>query len=289
MDARLQRRVQRYGWDRAVTDYEAGWQQQLAPAQERMLAMASLAAGDAVLDIACGTGLVSRRAAALVGPGGSVVGTDISGAMVDAAAAQRGLGNLRFERCDAEDLPFADTSFDAALCGLGLMYVPDPLRALDEMRRVLRPGGIAAVAVWGARTACGWNRIFPITDARVQSDVCPLFFRLGTGDALAQAFALTGFADIEATRLRTVLAYPSADAALAAVFRGGPVALAYSRFDAATRAAVHAEYLDSIAAYRSGDGYRIPGEFVVAAARRPFLHSRRPLETCHERIGLADG
>ena len=57
--------------------------------------------------------------------------------------------------------------------------------------------------------------------------------------------------------------------ALAAVFRGGPVALAYSRFGEATRRAVHAEYLDSIAAYRVGDGYLIPGEFVVAAARVP--------------------
>ena len=54
------------------------------------------------------------------------------------------------------------------------------------------------------------------------------------------------------------------------MFRGGPVALAYSRFDAATRRAVHAEYLASIAPYRSGGGYEVPGEFVVAAARAPL-------------------
>ena len=57
--------------------------------------------------------------------------------------------------------------------------------------------------------------------------------------------------------------------ALGAVFQGGPVALAYSRFDDATKRAVHAEYLESIAAYRAGDGYRIPGEFVVTAAKVP--------------------
>jgi SAM-dependent methyltransferase len=190
--------------------------------------------------------------------------------MVDEArriAALREVDNAGFERADAEALPFADQSFDAAVCGLGMMYVPDPIRALAEMRRLLKPGGRAAAAVWGARRNCGWAEIFPITDARVASDVCPMFFRLGTQDMLAHAFAAAGFAEVRLERLATVLHYACAEAALAAVFRGGPVALAYSRFDEATRRAVHAEYLDSIAAYRAGDGYRIPGEFVVAAAR----------------------
>jgi ubiquinone/menaquinone biosynthesis C-methylase UbiE len=270
MDARLQRRVQRYGWDRAVDEYEPGWQQQLEPAQRLMLEMADLQPGDAVLDVACGTGLVTFKAAARVGRHGSVVGTDISGEMVEAArhrAAEGGCANLWFERGDAEELDFSDASFDVTLCALGLMYVPDPTRALREMRRVLRPGGTAAVAVWGARRACGWAGIFPITDARVASDVCPMFFQLGTGDALARTFEAAGFPEPRVSRIATRLRYASADAALGAAFRGGPVALAYSRFDAATRSQVHAEYLDSIAAYRDGDGYEIPGEFVVAAAR----------------------
>ena len=270
MDARLQRRVQRYGWDRAVDAYEAGWQDQLEPAQRLMLEMAEIEAGDAVLDVACGTGLVTFKAAARAGAHGRVVGTDISGEMVEAArrrSAQSGHANVRFDRCEAEELAFADSSFDVALCALGLMYVPDPARALRQMHRVLRPGGTAAVAVWGARPACGWAGIFPITDARVASDVCPMFFHLGTGDALAETFRAAGFSGLWISRIRTELHYPSAEAALRAAFRGGPVALAYSRFDAATRAAVHAEYLDSIAAFRRGDGYGIPGEFVVAAAR----------------------
>jgi ubiquinone/menaquinone biosynthesis C-methylase UbiE len=238
-----------------------------------MLEMAALRPGWRVLDVACGTGLVSFRAAAAVGERGAVVGTDISGEMVETArrgAALRDLGNVSFERSDAEALPWPDASFDAALCALGLMYVPDPVRALCEMRRLLRPGGCAAVAVWGARRNCGWAEIFPITDARVASDVCPMFFHLGTGDVLAQSFEAAGFTAIRATRLSTTLCYACPEDALSAVFRGGPVALAYSRFDEATRRAVHAEYLDSIAAYRAGGGYRVPGEFVVAVARAPL-------------------
>jgi len=238
-----------------------------------MLDMAGAQAGERVLDVACGTGLVSFRLAAAVGVRGAVVGTDISGEMIEAArrqAAERGLDNASFERSDAEALPFADASFDAAVCGLGLMYVPDPVKALCEMRRLLRPGGRAAAAVWGARQRCGWAEIFPITDARVASEVCPMFFQLGTKDMLAHALAAAGFTEIRSQRLQTTLHYATPDEALGAVFRGGPVALAYSRFDEATRRAVHAEYLDSIAAFRAGDGYQVPGEFVVAAARAPL-------------------
>jgi ubiquinone/menaquinone biosynthesis C-methylase UbiE len=265
VDARLQRRVQRYGWDKAVDDYEAGWRRQLEPAQSMMLEMAALGPGQRVLDVACGTGLVSFRAADAIGETGAVVGTDISGEMVDTArrmADERGYRNVEFKRRDAESLDLDGESFDAALCALGLMYVPNPDEALEQMQGLLTPGGRAAAVVWGPRARCGWAEIFPITDARVASEVCPLFFQLGTGDTLAGYFARAGFSDVRARRLEVELAYGSEDDALCAAFRGGPVALAYNRFDDATRTSVHTEYLRSIEPYRSGDGYLIPGEFV---------------------------
>ena len=100
MEARLQRRVQRYGWDKAAPCYEQSWHRQLAPAQTRLLALAALRPGERVIDVACGTGLVTFAAAAAVGPEGTVVGTDISDAMV-AHARTRATGithDLRFER-----------------------------------------------------------------------------------------------------------------------------------------------------------------------------------------------
>jgi hypothetical protein len=86
----------------------------------------------------------------------------------------------------------------------------------------------------------------------------------------SRAFEAAGFAEVRSERLSTTLRYASAEDALAAVFRGGPVALAYSRFDEATRRDADAEYLASIAAYRNGAGYEVPGEFVVAGARAPL-------------------
>lgn len=266
MDARLQRRIQRYGWDRSADRYEDYWRTQLEPAQSLMLRMAGLEAGERVLDLACGTGLVTLPAAEAVGPSGEVVGTDISQRMVELVAeraAERGIRHASFDRMDAEDLRFPDSSFDAVLCGLGLMYVPDPLRSLEEMLRVLRPGGRAVCAVWGARKNCGWAEIFPIVDSRVTTEVCPLFFQLGTGEALSMTYDAAGFEEIVCERIHTVLEYDGPDAAVGAAFAGGPVAMAYSRFDEETRAEAHAEYLASIEPFRSNGGYRIPGEFVV--------------------------
>lgn len=271
MDANLQRRVQRYGWDKAAPYYERSWQAQLEPAQSTLLELADLKPGDRVVDIACGTGLVTFRAAALVAPAGEVFGTDISEQMIAAArdaAAERGMANVRFERMDAEDLKFSDAAFDVALCALGLMYVPDPEKAVRERHRLLRPRGRAVAAVWGQRSKCGWAEIFPIVDSRVQSDVCPMFFRLGKEDSLRHAFAAAGFGDIVMRRLDTRLLYANAAEACEAAFAGGPVGLAYSRFSEATKIEAHQDYLASLEPYRDADGYSVPGEFVVVAGTK---------------------
>jgi ubiquinone/menaquinone biosynthesis C-methylase UbiE len=229
--------------------------------------LAALRTGERVLDVACGTGLVSFQAAACVGPNGAVVGTDISEGMVAAAqreAERRQFSWVRFHRADAEDSFDGGSGFDAALCALGLMYFPDPVTALGRMRESLRSGGRVAAAVWGERRRCGWEGIFPVVDKRVQSDVCPMFFQLGTGDNLATAFCRAGLSDVRVERIAVTLHYATAEEACGAAFAGGPVALAYSRFDQQTREEAHAEYLGTIAEYRNGSGYNVPGEFVVA-------------------------
>jgi len=274
MDARFQKRVQRYGWDKAASAYEDGWAEQLAPAQDLLMKLAALAPGERVLDTACGTGLVTLPAAAAVGPDGHVVGTDISQGMVELAtgiAGERGVTNVSYARMELEKIDYdaenvAQEQFDAALCSLGLMYAPDPVAALGEMHGALKPGGRLVASVWGKRSNCGWAEIFPIVDSRVQSAVCPMFFALGTGEALEFAVKTAGYGDITTERIDVVLHYRSEAQALGAAFVGGPVAMAYSRFDADTREAAHQEYLASIEGYRKGEGYEIPGEFVVTRA-----------------------
>ena len=164
MEAQLQRRVQRYGWDKAATHYEAHWSAPLRHGHVRLLELAWLAPGERVLDVACGTGIVSLAAARAVGPSGSVLGTDLSGEMVElarAAAASNGLANATFQRVDAQASLARRAPSMPACARFGLMYVPDPEAAVREMWRVARPGGRTVVSVWGQRNRCGWAEVFP--------------------------------------------------------------------------------------------------------------------------------
>lgn len=271
MKPELQRYVQRNGWDRAASCYEEYWQRQLQPALDLLLDTADLQPGQDVIDVACGTGLATLPAADSVSPDGRVLATDLSPEMV--ATLQRTLAatkttNVEVTCGDAEDL-HVDGLFDVALCSLGLMYVPDPAAAIAELHRVLRPGGRTVISVWGERRRCGWAELFPIVGARISSDVCPMFFAMGAPHALTGTLTEAGFADVRDQRLEVAIDYANDHAALGAAFRGGPVALAYSRFDEATRRSAHAAYLESIAPFADGTGYLVPGEFVIATGRRP--------------------
>jgi SAM-dependent methyltransferase len=102
--------------------------------------------------VAGGPGEPSLTIAETVGPAGSVMCTDAVAEMVEAAegeARRRGLKNVEFRQCAADALPFGSDSFDAAVSRLGVMFFPDPLKALREMLRVTKPGGTLSLAVWG--------------------------------------------------------------------------------------------------------------------------------------------
>jgi len=271
MEPALQRRVQRYGWDKASAYYEVFWQDQLKPAQDLILEMADILPGDNVLDTACGTGLISFRALQKLGESGRVTGTDISEKMVAIAnsiALEKQETRIHFERMDTEELQLESNSFDVSLCALGLMYMPDPRKALEEMHRVLKPGGQMIAAVWGKRSKCGWAEIFEIVDQHVASEVCPMFFNLGNPDILELNFKLAGFSSIITKRISTILLYNNENDALGAAFNGGPVALAYNKFSETIKNQVHEAYLASIAGYKKGNGYEVPGEFVVTKGVR---------------------
>ena len=103
--------------------------------------------GDAVLDVASGTGVVARRAARAAGRDGRVVAADISEAMLAQSASHAAVpdaAKIEFLTASASDLPVPDESFDAVLCQQGLQFFPDRPAAIAEMRRVLRPGARSA-------------------------------------------------------------------------------------------------------------------------------------------------
>nr|MBA2596351.1 class I SAM-dependent methyltransferase [Chloroflexia bacterium] len=114
--------------------------------------------GGRVIDVATGTGLVAVEAANRVGPTGTVLATDFIPEWephVAAAAADAGVTNVAFATMPAESLAVPDASFDVVYCQFGLMFMPDPIGALQEMLRVLRPGGRLGIAVWSVPEKVG--------------------------------------------------------------------------------------------------------------------------------------
>ena len=107
--------------------------------------MGDVTTGQSVLDVACGTGIVARSAAARVGAGGRVVGVDLNQAML--TVAERVCPGVELRQADVTALPFEDATFDAVLCQMALMFFPDRAAAVGEMGRVVRPDGTVVVMV----------------------------------------------------------------------------------------------------------------------------------------------
>jgi ubiquinone/menaquinone biosynthesis C-methylase UbiE len=123
----------------------------LEPFAPLLVDAAGVRAGSRVLDVACGTGVISREAARRAGPDGRVLGIDLGEPMLEMARAQPaqpGAAPIEYRQGVAEELPAADESFDVVTCHQGLQFFPDRPEAVAQMRHVLAPGGRVAIATW---------------------------------------------------------------------------------------------------------------------------------------------
>ena len=157
-----------------------------------------------VLDVCCGPGML---AAGALKRGAEAIGLDFSVEAVE--LARRLVPNGRFQQGDAQALPFPAASFDAVLCGYGVMHLPEPAAALREMLRVLRPGGRAALSVWDA-PGFGFTLVYEAVRARGSMEVAlphgPDFFQFGSPERMWAALVEAGFADTDAHSFRPGLA-----------------------------------------------------------------------------------
>ena len=148
--ARLEWKIAAPGWKK----WEKEQLSQMQPMSEQLVQSAGIVPGHYVLDVATGTGEPALTIAKLVGPQGRVVGVDISPEMLELAKERgnsQGLNNVTFQVIQDENLSeFQDATFDAVVCRLGLMLMPDPIKALRAFLRVLKPGGKASVTVVGS-------------------------------------------------------------------------------------------------------------------------------------------
>jgi ubiquinone/menaquinone biosynthesis C-methylase UbiE len=133
------------------TKHNATIRTMFAPLTHALVEKAGIHEGQSVLDVAGGPGEPSLTIAEIVGPNGSVTCTDAVSEMVETArseASRRGFGNMRFQQCTADSLPFPDNSFDVVVSRLGAMFFLDSHAAMREILRVAKPGGVLAFAVW---------------------------------------------------------------------------------------------------------------------------------------------
>jgi ubiquinone/menaquinone biosynthesis C-methylase UbiE len=189
-----------------------------------LLRAAHVAPGMRVLDIATGTGLSAEAALAAVGPTGHVTAADISPAMIRKAGARLGnTPNVSVIIEDGQALSFSDESFDAVLCNLGLMFFPDPVRGLAEFRRVLCPGGRAAVSV-NTVAERSYNHQINIMIARYVpslTEAVTRTFALGEAAKLRSLFTEAGFGDFETDTVRQTFVLPSFEDYYGPFERGG--------------------------------------------------------------------
>ena len=244
---------------------------------ERLLDAAAVSTGDRVLELACGPGGAGLAAAERVGLDGEVLLSDVAEEMATIAgkrAAARGLSNVQTVALDLEAIDQPDQAFDAVLCREGLMFAVEPSRAVDEIFRVLRPGGRTALSVWATPADNPWlGEMLGAASAELGTPMPPPGvpgpFSLADAD-LGALLAAVGFVDVAVEdvpvphRTGSFDEYWNLTSDLA-----GPLAAVLAGLDEETTSAIQDRVRAAFVPYSTDAGLDIPGLSRMVSGRRP--------------------
>ena len=202
--------------------------------------------GCAALDVACGPGTVTRVLAERIGPSGRVVGTDISPAMLAVARSKpvdAGSAPLEWIEAPAAPLPLPDAAFDVVTCQQGLQFFPDKVGALAEVRRVLRPGGRALVAVWTRIEDQVFGYLRDAMANVISVEIAERFLGpyLLTGEEAAECARRAGFDSVSVERVTLPAVLPGGAQELFDTLRASGIASTIEALEEAQRAELLAE------------------------------------------------
>lgn len=274
--AQMRQQMQRH-WEVCYQNYAKRAAPQTARAAAVLVGRVPPPRGAKVLDIATGPGVVALLAAKAVGPSGDVIATDLMPKwqpILERACAEAGLHNCSFRQMGAETLAFADDSFDIVYCQFGLMFVPEPVRALREMRRVLRPGGRLGIVVWSTadEVPCFHpSRIIgriapPLPDDKT----LPTPLALGESGLIEGMVAEAGFDQITVERHTVETTIPDPETYWQELVRGADerLASALAGINDAEYDQLHRQVIDFLEGFRQGDDIRLPNQAIFVTATK---------------------
>jgi len=214
------------------------------PLADDLIAAASLRPGERVLDVTCGTGLVTRLAARQVGGAGTVAGLDVNPGMLSVARTTTPSNmSIEWYEASAEAMPLPDGSFDVVLCQMGLQFVADKLQALKEMRRVLKPGGRIVLNLPGPTP-----KLFADFGDALALHIDPkcaafvnLVFSLHDAEKIRDLMTGAGFPDAAISRTNKMLRLPAPEDFLWQYVHSTPLAELIGTASDAQRAALAAD------------------------------------------------
>lgn len=261
------------GWDRhgpAIREW-------LRDATQAMLAMAGVKPGQRVLDVAAGAGDQTLDLAECVGPAGEVLATDISAGILELARANArrgGFENVKVKVADCEALGLAGAGFDAAVSRLGLMFLPDPLRGLKEIRAALKPGAGFCAMVFSTPASNPCVGILMQT-ALAHAGLPPRdpfapggLFSLGKPRLLDGLFREAGFAEVATTRMSAPFRLPGVDNYLDFIRdSAGPIHMILSGLGESECRATWEDMRAKLSVYSTAGCWEGPNELLLTAGK----------------------
>jgi ubiquinone/menaquinone biosynthesis C-methylase UbiE len=223
--------------------------------------------GQAVLDVACGTGVVAREASKRLGGAGSVVGLDLNEAML--IVARRIRPDIEWRQGDAMALPFEPATFDVVLCQAALMFVPDPEQAIREMARVVKSTGTVAIQVWASRDVqSGFKPFYEVVARHAGPDAVDLisaYWTMGDLDRLRALCASAGLTIVSAATRTGAIRLPSADLYVTTEVESTPL---IDRISPEVYQQIREEARNALAAFNTDEGFQMPIVGHVLTAKR---------------------
>lgn len=242
-----------------------------------VVALADPRSGERVLDVACGTGVVTRLVARQVGRTGQVVGLDLNPGMLAVAAATTASepptsASITWQEASATRMPFSDGAFDVAYCQLGLQFFPDRPAALREMHRVLVSGGRRGLMVWrGIERSPGFDILAAALARHVGPEAAGIMrapFGLAEAEELRGLMAAAGFRDITIRPVAGTVRFPSVARFVQDYVAGSPLAGHVAKVSDEARAALVGEVGDALRSHLAGGALAFPIEAHLASARK---------------------